>query len=97
VFNLADWYRSGATDGARGMQGEHLVIAAFARQRFLLIGEEANNYGGKIWHMKHDLDFIFERDGAAYGVEVKKWKWDLMLVVVIAGFVGLPYKTLLHL
>jgi hypothetical protein len=63
----------------------------------LLIGEEANSYGGKMWHTKHDLDFIFERDGAAYSVEVKIWKWDLMLVVVIAGFVGLPYKTLLHL
>ena len=25
-----------ATDGALGMQGEHLVFAAFARQKFLL-------------------------------------------------------------
>jgi chromate transporter len=26
-----------------------------------------------------------------------KWKWDIMPVVVIAGFAGLPFKTLLHL
>jgi hypothetical protein len=29
VFNLADWYTSGATDGALGMQGEHLLLACF--------------------------------------------------------------------
>jgi hypothetical protein len=26
-----------------------------------------------------------------------KWKWDIMPVVLIAGFGGLPFKTLLHL
>jgi hypothetical protein len=72
VFKLVDWYTAAATDGALGMQGEHLVLAAFARQRFLLIGEETNTYGGKTWEItKHDLDFIFERDGLGYGVEVK--------------------------
>jgi hypothetical protein len=59
-------------DGALGMQGEHLVLAAFARQKFLLIAEESNTYGGNTWQTtKHDLDFIFERDGVAYGIEVK--------------------------
>ena len=54
------------------MQGEHLVLAAFARQRFLLLGEEANSYGDKVWTQTgHDLDFIFERDGIGYGIEVK--------------------------
>jgi hypothetical protein len=72
VFKLVDQYTTAATDGALGMQGEHLVLAAFARQKFLLLGEEANSYGGKTWPFtKHNLDFIFERDGIAYGIEVK--------------------------
>ncbi len=72
VFKLVDQYTTSATDGALGMQGEHLILAAFARQKFLLIAEEARAYGGNIWQeTNHDLDFIFERDGVAYGVEVK--------------------------
>ncbi len=72
VFRLVDWYSTAATDGALGMQGEHLVLAAFARQKFLLVAEEANSYAGKKWEVtRHDLDFIFERDGVGYGVEVK--------------------------
>jgi hypothetical protein len=72
VFKLVDWYATAATDGALGMQGEHLMLAAFARQRFLLLGEEANGYGDKVWTTTgHDLDFIFERDGTGYGIEVK--------------------------
>jgi hypothetical protein len=72
VYKLVDRYTTAATDGALGLQGEHLVLAAFARQRFMLIAEEANEYNGIKWQMtKHNLDFIFERDGAAYGIEVK--------------------------
>jgi hypothetical protein len=72
VFKLVDNYTVSATDGALGMQGEHLVLAAFARQKFLLVGEETKTYGSKTWEAtNHDLDFIFEREGIAYGVEVK--------------------------
>jgi hypothetical protein len=72
VFKLVDAYTTSATDGALGMQGEHLILAAFARQKFLLIAEESRAYGATIWsETNHNLDFIFERDGIAYGVEVK--------------------------
>jgi hypothetical protein len=72
VFNLVNQYSSAATDGALGLQGEHLVLAAFARRRFLLAGEEVKSYGDAVWTVtNHDLDFVFERDGIAYGVEVK--------------------------
>jgi len=72
VYKLVDQYTRAATDGALGMQGEHLVLAAFARQKFMLVAEEANSYRGKSWDTtKHDLDLIFERDGVAYGIEVK--------------------------
>jgi hypothetical protein len=41
-------------------------------KKFVLMGEEANSYGGKTWGAtKHNLDLIFERDGVAYGIEVK--------------------------
>jgi hypothetical protein len=72
VFKLVDGYTTAATDGALGLQGEHLVLAAFARQKFLLVAEEAKSYNGRTWDMTgHDLDLIFERDGVGYGVEVK--------------------------
>lgn len=72
VFRLVDEYTVSATDGALGLQGEHLTLAAFARQRFVLVGEESRAYGGRSWeHTRHDLDFIFERDDTGYGVEVK--------------------------
>lgn len=72
VFNLVNRYTNSATDGTLGMQGEHLILAAFARRQFLLIGEEANSYKDTAWtHSGHDLDFIFEKDGIGFGIEVK--------------------------
>jgi hypothetical protein len=72
VYRLVDEYTTAASDGSLGLQGEHLVMAAFARQKFVLIAEEANSYGVARWEeTKHNLDFIFERDGVGYGIEVK--------------------------
>jgi hypothetical protein len=72
VFDLVNRYTNSATDGTLGMQGEHLVLAAFARNRFVLEGEEINDYAGIKWtDSNHDLDFVFSRDGFGYGVEVK--------------------------
>jgi len=72
VYKLVDEYTTSATDGSLGLQGEHLVLAAFARQKFVLMAEEANQYKGVKWEeTKHDLDLIFERDGIGYGIEVK--------------------------
>jgi hypothetical protein len=72
VFNLVNRYATAATDGALGLTGEHLVLAAFARRRFLLTGEEVNTYNNISWsETNHDLDFVFEKEGVAYGIEVK--------------------------
>lgn len=72
VFNLVNRYTNSATDGTLGMQGEHLVLAAFARRQFVLLSEEAKSYGGVEWTATgHDLDFVFEKDGRGYGIEVK--------------------------
>lgn len=72
VFDLVNRYTSAASEGALGLQGETMVLKAFARQQFVLKGEATNSYNGKAWDASgHDLDFIFERDGRAYGIEVK--------------------------
>lgn len=72
VFEMVDRYTSAASDGTLGLQGEHLVMAAFARGRYLLHGEGMNSHGGQVWtETGHDLDFIWEKNGVVYGIEVK--------------------------
>lgn len=72
VFDLVDRYSSAATDGTLGMQGEHLVLAAFARKQYVLLSEETNSYKGSQWtETGHDLDFVFEKNGVGFGIEVK--------------------------
>ncbi len=93
VYKLVDEYTVSATDGALGLQGELLVLAAFAKQRFLLVGEETNSYEGKTWtETGHDLDFIFKRDGIGYGIEVK----NTLGYMEIAEFL-IKIKMALHL
>jgi hypothetical protein len=72
VYDLVNRYSNSASDGTLGLQGEHLVLAAFARERYLLTGEATRQHQGQKWtETEHNLDFVFEKDGAAYGVEVK--------------------------
>jgi len=72
VLELVNRYSSAASGGALGLQGETMVLKAFARQQFVLKGEAAKSYRGKRWgESGHDLDFIFERGGNGYGIEVK--------------------------
>jgi hypothetical protein len=72
VFDLVNRYSSAASDGTLGLQGEHLVLAAFARQRYVLTGEATKQHEGKEWgKTEHNLDFIFEKNGVSYGIEVK--------------------------
>lgn len=59
--------------------GEHadvLFFNALMGRCFLAYGQDMREYRGKEWEETgHDLDFIIERDNAAYGCEVKN-KWD---------------------
>jgi hypothetical protein len=44
----------------------------FARHQFVLRGRNIRRFNDLAWELtNHDLDFIFERDGLAYGIEVK--------------------------
>lgn len=57
---------------ALGHNGELLVGAGFASRQFVQRGRETRSYEGRTWtESEHDLDYIFARDGVAYGVEVK--------------------------
>ena len=72
VVKLVEEYSDPNIAGAIGLQGEALILEGFARHEFVMRGRNSASYGGKKWEStEHNLDFIFERDGRAYGVEVK--------------------------
>jgi len=57
---------------ALGRHGELMVLEGFAKSRFLMTGQSTREFGEKKWtQTEHNLDFIFERDNRAYGIEVK--------------------------
>lgn len=72
LVDLVEEYSKSVIGEALGMHGEQMVGMAFAREQFVMRGEGTREFGGKVWkETGHDLDFIFERDGIAYGIEVK--------------------------
>lgn len=72
VVALVEKYADPNIGAALGLHGEALVLEGFAINQFVTHGRETRSYGGRMWtETDHDLDFIFERDGIAYGVEVK--------------------------
>lgn len=72
IMKLAEEYNRPEITSEIGERGELLVQDGFARFGFLQTGREANKYNGKEWtETAHNIDFIFERDGKTYGVEVK--------------------------
>lgn len=72
LVHLVEEYSDPIVGAALGLHGETMVLEAFARNQFLMRGRHSREYNGKIWNVsEHDLDFIFERDGVAYGIEVK--------------------------
>lgn len=57
---------------ACGRQAEVLFSRALFASGFRLVGENTRRYRDQTWPTSaHDLDFIFERDGLAYGCEIK--------------------------
>ncbi len=69
---LVNEYADPNVGAALGLQGEALVLEGFARRHFLMKARDVNEYGGQKWSSsEHNLDFVFERDQRAYGIEVK--------------------------
>ena len=57
---------------AVGHHGEMLVEAGFARTGFRILQQKVRAVDHRQWkETNHDLDFLIERDGIRYGVEVK--------------------------
>jgi len=57
---------------ALGAQGETMFDAALPTVGFMPSGRNVRSYGGVEWTKTgHDLDRVFERDGIAYGAEIK--------------------------
>lgn len=57
---------------ALGLTGEAMILEGFALRKFVLEGRNTRSFAGEDWQQtEHNLDFIFEKDGHAYGVEVK--------------------------
>ncbi len=55
-----------------GHHAESLFGLAAAREGFRVYGPGLRAFQGKAWYKtEHDLDWIFERDGIAWGVEIK--------------------------
>lgn len=95
VMELVQTYSSSDFARLLGYQGEMLVIEAFARAQFKLIARNANELEGRKWTVSsHDLDFIYEKDGVAYGVEVKNSlaymrEDELILKMQLCEFLGI--------
>lgn len=72
LVKLVEAYADPNIGAALGLQGEALVLEGFAREQFLLHGRNTRTHEGRTGaEGRYDLDFIFSRDGRAYGVEVK--------------------------
>lgn len=72
LVKLVEEYANPNIGAAIGLHGEMMVPERFARSQFLMRGRNTRTFGEREWkETEHDLDFIFERDSVAYGVEVK--------------------------
>jgi len=72
LVTLVEEYSDPNIGASLGLHGETMVLEGFARTQFVMISRDANEYQERKWEdTKHNLDFIFARDGRVYGVEVK--------------------------
>ncbi len=72
IKRLVERYSHQEFTAALGNTGELLVSDGFSRFGFLQRGRETRVNGDRRWtKTEHNLDFLFERDGRVYGIEVK--------------------------
>lgn len=72
LVRLVEEYSDPNIGASLGLHGETMVLEGFARTQFVMISRNASEYREAKWiESKHNLDFIFERDGHVYGIEVK--------------------------
>ncbi len=73
VLALINRYVPPEVSRAVGDRGEELVLDGFAAQAgSICLGRNVRSIGHHAWtESDHNIDFVFERDGRRYGVEVK--------------------------
>jgi hypothetical protein len=72
VISLVEQYSDPEFGALLGHQGQLLFENAMGRSNFRLLAENVNEWNGRKWEKSNeDLDYIYERDGVVYGVEVK--------------------------
>lgn len=71
-INIVEKYSDDELNNGCGKYVESLFEHLFEKNGFKIIDREVNSYRGAIWKRSaRDLDFIIEKDGVSYGVEVK--------------------------
>ncbi len=72
VIAMVSQFSAPAFTAGIGAQGETMFDAALPTAGFLPTARKVKVYNGKEWkETEHDLDRVFERDGIAYGAEIK--------------------------
>jgi len=72
IAALVEAYCDPALTRAVGNQAEILFDAALPRAGFMPVARNAREYNGRRWEQtNHNLDRIYIRDNAAYGIEIK--------------------------
>jgi hypothetical protein len=72
VIALVGRFSAPAFTAGLGAQGELMFDAALPTVGFMPTARKVRSYGGKNWEeSENDLDRVFERDGIAYGAEIK--------------------------
>ncbi len=72
VIALVSLFSAPPFTAGLGAQGEMMFDAALASVGFLPTARKVRTYAGRDWAAtEHDLDRVFERDGVAYGAEIK--------------------------
>lgn len=95
LVSLVDEYSDPNIGASLGLHGEMMVLEGFARSQFVMRGRSSREHAGKVWtQTDHDLDFIFERDGIGYGVEVKNTlgymdSKEFLLKIALSSCLGL--------
>jgi len=72
LVSLVEDYSDPNIGAFLGLHGEGMVLEGFARNQFVMSGRHTREHAGRVWtQSNHELDFIFQRDGLTYGIEVK--------------------------
>jgi hypothetical protein len=72
VIGIVAKFSAPAFTAGLGAQGELMFDAALASAGFLPTARKVRSHAGRVWNeTEHDLDRVYERDGIAYGAEIK--------------------------